>query len=261
VTDIASIDNGFRRSQMVVPVAVRASDLLVQGAPSGRTTTVRVLSEDTSLTCTTAAGRSHCGSAQAAPFPAWTRIALSITIATGAGTTGSLGLAVPWRARPVARAPGRIRPVRISARADYAVRAAVELAAHEGGLLKGEAIARAQEIPPKFLENILGDLRLAGLVRSQRGAEGGYRLSRPASEIAVADVIRAVDGPLASVRGGPPEEVAYAGTAEALKEVWIAVRANLRAVLERTTLADIASGALPAEVSALARDPEAWTTR
>jgi Rrf2 family protein len=151
--------------------------------------------------------------------------------------------------------------MRISARADYAVRAAVELAAAGEGPTKGEAIAQAQGIPLKFLENILGDLRHAGIVRSQRGAEGGYWLARPADQITVADVIRAVEGPLASVRGGPPEEVAYAGAAEPLARVWIAVRASLRSVVERVTLADVAAGRLPARISKLAEDPEAWVTR
>jgi Rrf2 family protein len=151
--------------------------------------------------------------------------------------------------------------VRISARADYAVRAAVELASAGGGPVKGEALATAQGIPPKFLENILGDLRHARLVRSQRGAEGGYWLARPAEEISVADVMRAVEGPLATVRGEPPEDVRYAGAAEPLQQVWIAVRKNLRAVVEHVTLADVAAGRLPDEVAALARDPEAWTAR
>jgi len=127
--------------------------------------------------------------------------------------------------------------------------------------VKGEALAAAQGIPPKFLENILGDLRHARLVRSQRGAEGGYWLARPADEITVADIVRAVEGPLATVRGEPPEDVAYRGAAEPLQQVWIAVRKNLRAVLERVTLADVAAGRLPEHVIELARDPEAWTTR
>jgi Rrf2 family protein len=151
--------------------------------------------------------------------------------------------------------------MRISARADYAVRAAVELAAAGEGPTKGEAIAQAQSIPLKFLENILGDLRHAGIVRSQRGADGGYWLAKPATEITVADVIRAVEGPLASVRGGPPEDVAYEGAAAPLVQVWIAVRASLRTVVERVTLADVAGGRLPARVSKLAEDPEAWVTR
>ena len=151
--------------------------------------------------------------------------------------------------------------MRISARADYAVRAAAELAAAGGGPVKGEALAAAQGIPPKFLENILGDLRHARLVRSQRGAEGGYWLARPAEEITVADIVRAVEGPLATVRGEPPEAVAYTGAAEPLQQVWIAVRKNLRAVVERVTLADVAAGRLPEHVIELARDPEAWTTR
>jgi Rrf2 family protein len=151
--------------------------------------------------------------------------------------------------------------MRISARADYAVRAAVELAAAEDGPTKGEALARAQSIPLKFLENILGDLRHAGIVRSQRGAEGGYWLARPAAEITIADVIRAVEGPLASVRGGRPEDVAYEGPAETLAQVWIAVRASLRSVVESVTVADVAAGRLPARVAKLTTDPEAWVTR
>jgi len=152
--------------------------------------------------------------------------------------------------------------MRISAKAEYAVRAAVELAAASGDRpVKAELIATAQEIPLNFLENILGDLRHAGVVRSHRGADGGFRLARSANEITIADVIRAVDGPLASVRGGPPEEVSYDGAAEALGRVWIAVRANLRAVLERVTVADVASGQLPAAIEKLSRDPDAWVTR
>ncbi len=153
--------------------------------------------------------------------------------------------------------------MRISAKADYAVRAAIELAQAHGGdrPRKGDAISRAQDIPLKFLENILADLRHAGLVRSQRGADGGYWLNRDPAEVTVADVIRAVDGPLASIRGQRPEDVPYEGSAEPLQQVWIAVRANLRAVLERTTLADLAQGKLPQPVAKLAADPEAWTTR
>jgi Rrf2 family protein len=152
--------------------------------------------------------------------------------------------------------------MRISAKVDYAVRAAVQLAAADGERpTKGDAIAQAQGIPVKFLENILSDLRHAGLVRSQRGADGGYWLNRPASEISVADIIRAVEGPLASVRGQRPEDIAYVGPAEPLSSVWIAVRASLRAVAEHVTLADIATGALPEHVRALASDPEAWITR
>jgi Rrf2 family protein len=153
--------------------------------------------------------------------------------------------------------------VRISAKADYAVRAAVELAGAEAEErpTKAERIATSQGIPLNFLENILSELRHAGVVRSQRGAEGGFRLAKPAAEITVADVIRAVEGPLASVRGGPPEEAAYDGAAEALPRVWIAVRANLRAVVEHVTLADIAAGRIPAKINRLADDPEAWVTR
>jgi Rrf2 family protein len=151
--------------------------------------------------------------------------------------------------------------VRISAKADYAVRAAVELAAAGDRTVKGESLAQAQGIPLRFLENILSELRHAGLVRSQRGSEGGYALARDAGEITVADVIRAVEGPLASVRGERPERVAYAGAAEPLQRVWIAVRANLRDVVEHVTLADVAAGRLPAAIARLADDPDAWETR
>ena len=150
--------------------------------------------------------------------------------------------------------------MRLSAKADYAIRAAVERAAAGEGPTKSERIAAAQEIPPKFLENILLDLKQAGVVRSRRGAEGGYWLARPADEITLADVIRAVEGPLAYVRGTRPEELEYRGAAESLKAVFIAMRANLRAVLEEVTLADVAAGELPASVVALTDDPDAWVS-
>ena len=149
--------------------------------------------------------------------------------------------------------------MRISAKADYAVRAAVELAGvSDEKPVKAERIATAQEIPLNFLENILGELRHAGIVRSHRGADGGFRLAKPADQVSIADIIRAVEGPLASVRGGPPEETSYPGSSAALPRVWIAVRANLRSVLEEVTLADVAHGRLPAAVEELTRDPEAW---
>ena len=152
--------------------------------------------------------------------------------------------------------------MRISAKADYAVRAAVELAAAtDDKPVKAERVATAQQIPLNFLENILGELRHSGIVRSQRGAEGGFMLAKPADKITVADVMRAVEGPLASVRGAPPEEANYGGAAGALPRVWIAVRANLRGVVENVTLADIAAARLPAKVDRLAQDPEAWVTR
>jgi Rrf2 family protein len=148
--------------------------------------------------------------------------------------------------------------VKVSAKADYAVRAVVELAASGEGPVKSERIAQAQEIPLKFLENIMADLRQAGIVGSRRGAEGGYWLARPADEINLAQVIRAVDGPLANVRGHRSEAVEYAGSAERLRDVWVAVRASLRNVLETVTVADVAAGELPASVEALAADPDAW---
>ena len=150
--------------------------------------------------------------------------------------------------------------MRVSAKVDYAVRAAVELAAAESPPLKGELISQAQEIPLKFLENILGELRHAGIVRSQRGTEGGYWLARPAEEISIADIVRAVEGPLASVRGESAEALNYQGTAAPLSKVWVAVRANLRAVLEDVTLADVATGELPDVIDEITSDPNAWLT-
>ncbi len=148
--------------------------------------------------------------------------------------------------------------MRVSAKVDYALRACAELAAAGEGPVKGERIAQAQEIPLKFLENILLDLKHAGLVQSQRGAEGGYWLARPPDDVPLAEIIRAVEGPIANVRGMRPEQVEYNGPATSLREVWIAVRANLRSVLETVTLADLAAGRLPDEVVAIAADPDAW---
>jgi Rrf2 family protein len=149
--------------------------------------------------------------------------------------------------------------MRVSAEVDYAVRAGAELAAAEGqGPVKGDLIARAQGIPLKFLENILLDLKHAGIVQSQRGAEGGYWLAKAADDVSVADIIRAVEGPIANVRGERPEQVEYSGAAQHLRDVWIAVRGNLRAVLETVTLADLAAGRLPDEVAQIASDPDAW---
>jgi Rrf2 family protein len=151
--------------------------------------------------------------------------------------------------------------VRVSAKADYAVRAAVELAASEGRPVKGEQVSRAQGIPVNFLENILLDLKQAGLVASRRGPEGGYWLERPPDEITIADVMRAAEGPLASVRGERPESVAFEGAAEPVQDVWIALRASVRSVLEGVTLADVVQGRLPGSVTALARDPDARLRR
>ncbi len=152
--------------------------------------------------------------------------------------------------------------MRISAKADYAIRATAELAATEGGHpIKAELVAHAQDIPLKFLLNILSELKHAGIVQSYRGAEGGYHLARPADQITLAEVIRAVEGPLASVHELRPEQVEYRGAAAALREVWIAVRASLRSVLEAVTVADVAAGSLPAPVEELANDPDAWLAR
>jgi Rrf2 family protein len=144
--------------------------------------------------------------------------------------------------------------MRLSARADYALRAAVELAAADGGHITAEQLARAQHIPGKFLEAILTQLRRAGLVRSQRGPEGGFWLAKPAADIALADIIRAIDGQLVGVRGERPENIGYIG----VQSVWIALRANERAILEEVTLEHIATGRLPERIVELTDDPRAW---
>jgi Rrf2 family protein len=151
--------------------------------------------------------------------------------------------------------------VRISAKVDYAVRAALELAATGGEPIKGEAIADAQDIPLKFLENILGELKHTGIVSSRRGAQGGYWLAKDADEVSLADIVRAVEGPLATVRGQGPETLTYKGEAEPLQTVWIALRANIREVMEDTTLADVVGGKLPSEVRELSEPAEAWSQR
>ncbi len=152
--------------------------------------------------------------------------------------------------------------MRITAKADYAVRAAAELAASpDGKPVKGEHLSEAQEIPLQFLEHILLELKHARLVRAKRGARGGYWLARPAEEITVADVIRAVEGPLANIQDAAPEATHYPGPAEHLRDVWVAVRANLRAVLESVTLADLTAGKLPRELKRLIADEDAWEVR
>lgn len=157
--------------------------------------------------------------------------------------------------------------MRVTAKVDYAVRAVVELArAVENGdtrstRVKGQQIATSQGIPPKFLENILADLKRSGLVGSVRGADGGYWLNRRPENVTVADVIRAVEGPLADVRGESPEDLAYPAGLDALQRTWIAVRSNLRAVLEHVTLADLVSGKLDPGVDLLADAPDAWERR
>jgi len=151
--------------------------------------------------------------------------------------------------------------VRVSAKSDYAVRAAVELAASPEGPVKGERLADSQDIPLQFLEHILLDLKRVGIVRARRGAKGGYWLARPADEVSVADVIRAVEGPIANVQSAPPESISYTGNAAELQNVWIAVRASLRSVLEAVTLEDLVSGELPEHVRALAEQKDAWEAR
>lgn len=151
--------------------------------------------------------------------------------------------------------------MRITAKADYAVRAAAELAAAGGEPVKGERIADAQQIPLHFLEHILLDLKADGIIAAKRGAHGGYWLAKPAEEVTIADVIRAVEGPLANIQDLAPEETSYEGSTESLRDVWVAVRASLRTVLERVTLADVLTGRLPAEIGEMLDDEDAWITR
>ena len=152
--------------------------------------------------------------------------------------------------------------MRVSAKSDYALRALIELAVNDDGApVSAEELGKRQDIPHGFLQAILADLRRAGVVLSQRGQSGGWRLARAPETVTVADVIRAVDGPLASVRGGRPEEASYDGPAEGLQTVWIALRAGVRGVLEHVTLAEVASGRIPEDVARLARDPDAWKRR
>jgi len=151
--------------------------------------------------------------------------------------------------------------VQISAKTDYAVRALLLLASRSPDLVKVDVLTEQQGLPRKFVEAILSELRRAGLVRSQRGADGGYALARPAAEITIGAVIRVVDGPLAEVRGLRPHETTYTGVAKHLPDVWVAMRASLRTVLDETTLEAVLTGNLPAHVQKMAEDPEAWLSR
>ena len=152
--------------------------------------------------------------------------------------------------------------MRVSAKVDYAVRAALELAAvADRAPMKGERIADRQNVPLKFVENILAELRRAGIVGSQRGAEGGYWLAKDADDVSIADIVRAVEGPLADVHGTPPEKLKFTGAAKSMKEVWVAARAGLRSVLEVVTLADVVDGDLPPIVAELVSSKGAWARR
>jgi Rrf2 family protein len=151
--------------------------------------------------------------------------------------------------------------VQISAKTDYAVRALLFLASRSPDLVKVDVLTVQQGLPRKFVEAILSELRRAGLVRSQRGAEGGYALAQPADEITIGAVMRVVDGPLAEVRGLRPHETAYTGVAQHLPDVWVAMRASLRTVLDETTLQAVLTGDLPAHVQRMAQNPDAWISR
>jgi Rrf2 family protein len=149
--------------------------------------------------------------------------------------------------------------MRVSAKSDYALRALIEISNHDGAdPISAEEVGRLQDIPHGFLQSILADLRRAGIVLSVRGQSGGWRMARSSSEVTIADIIRAVDGPLVSVYGLRPEAVNYSGSAMVLQLVWIAARANLREVFERVTIEMLAAGKLPPEVNRLTRDDDAW---
>jgi Rrf2 family protein len=150
--------------------------------------------------------------------------------------------------------------MRVPAKVDYAIQAAAELAVASPGRMKSGQIAKAQQLPPKFLENILSQLKHAGILESHRGTEGGYQLARPAQQITLADIIRAVDGPLAEVRATRPQLLQYPKPASQLLEVWIAARVSLRNVLEHVTLADLVAGTLPSSIRNLTNDPDAWVS-
>jgi Rrf2 family protein len=151
--------------------------------------------------------------------------------------------------------------MRVTARVDYAVRAARELALEHPGTLTAETIAERQALPLAFTKQILARMRRAGVVMAQRGGDGGYRLGPPPEGVSVADIVRAVEGPLADVRGEAPEELDYPGDGEVLRTLWIATRASLRSVLEQVTLADLATGSLPRTVRSLTDDDGAWHRR
>ncbi|PZQ47686.1 MAG: transcriptional regulator [Phenylobacterium zucineum] len=151
--------------------------------------------------------------------------------------------------------------MQVTARTEYALRAMAELAAQPDRPFSRSDLADAQDLPGKFLESILRDLTREGLLRSRRGSGGGFQLARPPAEISLAAVVRAVDGPLAAVRGIAPEGVTYPGPAKALTEVWIAVRAAVRTILEDTTVADLVSGELPEHVRRLIASDDAWHRR
>ena len=151
--------------------------------------------------------------------------------------------------------------MQVTARVDYAVRAMLELAAQPDVLVTRDELADAQRIPPRYLEQVLAQLRTSGLVLGQRGSSGGYRLGRPAAEITVADVSRAVEGPLTLVQGQRPEQVNYVGTSAYLHELWIGLRAAMRSVMESVTIADLLDGSLPSSVRCLVDDPDSWQPR
>ncbi len=151
--------------------------------------------------------------------------------------------------------------VQVSAKVDYAVRALLELAANDDGRVTRDHLAEVQDIPPRYLEAVLAQLRRAGLVTGQRGASGGYTLGRPPDEITIAEVARAVDGPLALIQGQRPERVSYSGNSQHLADLWVGLRAAVRSVMETVTVADVLRGSLPTEVQSLVEGPDAWESR
>lgn len=151
--------------------------------------------------------------------------------------------------------------MQISARGDYAVRATLELASAYPSTISAQALADAQNLPRKFLEAVLADLRRSGVIQAVRGAEGGYLLSAPPTKITIGMVLRAVDGPLAGVRGHRPEQTSYVGNSSHLPQVWVAVRAAVRSVVDEVSLAEVVAGELPKAVADLTTAPDAWQPR
>src|ERR1700760_212005 len=228
------------------PARSSSSSRVSRPSPAWRLSCWRVASRSESETRSSPSGTGDCSGLVLAPPSPWPPVLIVPRPAGGASTRRTAGLG------------GIMLPMRLSARADYALRAAIELASATDSHVTADKIARSQQIPGRFLETILPQLRRAGLIRSQRGPEGGFWLARPANEISLADIIRAIDGPLLGVRGERPENVTYPGAAEPLQSVWIALRANERAILDEVTLEHIVTGELPLSIRSLTDDPKAW---
>ena len=248
------VSSSTSRPSAVAPVPTGAT------ASDGVGSTGPVASGLATSTVDAAADPALVAAPGAAPNPVASALAAPLTGPDGDTTTANSAPSVRVQARR-----SKNGTMHISAKVDYAMRALLEIAAAQDGdpktLFKGESLAESQQIPPRFLEGIMRQLRQAGIVSSRRGAEGGYRLAKPANEVTVASVVRALDGPLAEVRGDRPEAAKYEGAAAQLQDVWVATRAALRGVLDHVTLEDIAHKKLPDHVQELLASREAWEPR